>query len=130
MAEKLTIKEASLRLRVSQRVVRERINKGELKATRQLGPNGYFWEVELPDLGPDDGLDYLRQQAGQVTPWWWPVPNNTGQVHYLQNIGIEEIQPTYLCGLMSDNFWDARGHSESDRCPECLEKAKALHLPL
>lgn len=127
--ERLPIKEAALRLRVSQDVVRRRIRNGELKATRQLGPNGYFWEVEVPDVGSLDDLDYLREQGQQVTPWWWPNASKVGKVHYLENIGIEEIQPKYLCGLVSENFWDAKGHAESDRCPECVAAAKAQNLP-
>jgi len=129
--ERLPIKEAALRLRVSQDLVRERIRNGELQATRQLGPNGYFWEVELPeDYQQKEWDDILREQGQYLTPWWYPNPDKVGQIHYIASLEVEEIRPHYLCGLVSENFWDARGHAESDRCPECVAAAKAQKLPL
>lgn len=130
MVERLSIQEASLRLRVSQREVRRRIRDGELRGYRQAGPQGYYWEVELPEPGQADSDSYLREQAQSVTPWWWPTGQKTGKVHYVESLEVEEIRPHYLCGLASDNIWSAVGHSESDRCPKCVEIAKAKGLPL
>lgn len=129
--DRLPIKEAAQRLRVSQRVVRERIKRGELKASRQMGPEGHFWEVELPEnYEQQEWADILREQGAHVTPWWWPNEEKIGQVHYVASLEVEEIRPHYLCGLVSDNFWNAAGHAERDRCPECVAVAKAQNLPL
>lgn len=131
MVERLPIHEAALRLRVSQDVVRRRIRSGELKAYRQSGPQGNLWMVELPEgYGAEDDQAYLRDQGQRVPPWWWPTPDNRGMVHYVETLGVEEIQATFLCGLVSDNIWNAMGHSEGDRCPECLARAKSQNLPL
>jgi hypothetical protein len=130
MMEKLPIHEVALRLRVSQDVVRRRIRSGELKAYRQSGPQGNLWMVELPEGYGAEGEDaYLREQGERVTPWWWSHPAKTGKVHYVELLGVEEMQPTFLCGLVSDNIWNALGHSEEERCPECLAEAKAQDLP-
>ena len=131
MVERLSIKEAALLLRVSQDVVRQRIRDGKLKAERKLGSGGYFWEVELPeDYQAPEWDAILREQGQYVTPWWYPNPHKTGEVHYIVSLEVEEIRPHYLCGLLSDNFWDAKGHSEGDRCPECVAAAKAQNLPV
>jgi len=131
MMEKLPIHEVALRLRVSQDVVRSRIRSGELKAYRQSGPQGNLWVVELPEgYGVEEENAYLREQGQRVTPWWRSNPAKTGKVHYVELLGVEEMQPTFLCGLVSDNIWDAQGHTEEERCPECLARAKAQDLPL
>jgi hypothetical protein len=51
-------------------------------------------------------------------------------VHYVESIGIEEMIPTFLCGLVSENIWDANGHREDQRCPGCVEAARSRGLPL
>ena len=120
-----------MRLHVSQDVVRRRIRNGELRAFRQPGPRGYSWVVELPeDSQQEDAMSYLREQSQRVTPWWWPNPRKTGKVHYVESLGVEEITPQFLCGLVSENIWPALDHSESDRCPKCVAAAKEQDLPL
>ena len=131
MVERLPIHEVALRLRLSQDVVRRRIRSGELKAHRQSGPRGNLWLVELPEgYGAEEEKAYLREQGQRVTPWWWSNPAKTGKVHYVELLGVEEMQPTFLCGLVSDNIWNALGHTEEERCSECSTRAKAQDLPL
>ena len=56
--------------------------------------------------------------------------NKTGQVHYLENTGIENLEPDYLCGLRAENLWSSAGHTASQRCMECLMRATEQGLPL
>ena len=129
--ERVTIQEASYRLNVSRRTIRESIRSGELKAFREAGPRGEHWVVELPEAGwlDRDKKSYLA--LGDSLPkWWWPNGSNTGKVHYIEELGIEEIMPVFLCGLKSENIFNANGHPESDRCPKCLDAAKSLGLSL
>ena len=104
--ERLPIQEASLRLNVSQRTIRECIRNGELKAFRQAGPRGVQWVVELPEEGWLDRHKKSYLDLDQQLPhWWWPNESNTGKVHYIQDLGIEEIEPVYLCGYRSENIY-------------------------
>ena len=129
--EKVSIQEASQRLNISQRTVRECIHKGELRAYREPGPWGQRWVVELPEDGWVESFKAsLQDLAGGITPWWWPTSSKEGNVHYVEDLGIEEIEPRYLCGLVGDNVWDATGHTEEQRCPTCLGVAKERGLPL
>ena len=129
--ERVKIQEASLRLNVSQRTLRESIRSGELKAFRETGPNGEYWVVELPEEGWLDRHKKSYLELGQRMPqWWWSNESKTGKVHYIQELGIEEIEPVYLCGLRSENIWSATGHSKDDRCPACNETAQELGLLL
>ena len=131
LVERVTIQEASHRLNLSQADVRECIRKEELRAVREPGPRGQRWMVELPEDGWESSFKAsLRELSQQITPWWWPTEAMTGHVHYVQDLGIEEIEPLYLCGLRGDNVWDARRHTEEDRCPTCLEIAMQRGLPL
>ena len=129
--ERVKIQEASYRLNVSQRTIRESIRNGELKASRETGPQGEYWVVELPD---EDWLDRHKKsylELNQRLPqWWWANKSKTGKVHYIQDLGIEEIEPIYLCGLRSENIWSATGHSKEDRCPQCIAAAQERGLPL
>ncbi len=87
--------------------------------------------VELPEDGWVEGFKAsLQELASGITPWWWPDASKGGNVHYVQDLGIEEIEPRYLCGLVGNNVWDATGHSEEQRCPTCLDVAKEQGLPL
>ena len=104
---RVTIQEASYKLNLSQAVIRDCIRKGELQAFREEGPRGLRWVVELPADGWVEGF--------------------TASLH---DLGIEEIEPLYLCGLKGDNVWDATGHTQGDRCTECTEIAKEKGLPL
>ena len=128
--EKVTIQEASRRLNLSQAAIRESIRNGDLKATREPSPSGRRWMVEMPEDGWEHGFtSSLRNLAQSMTPWWWSNAQNTGFVHYVQDLGIEEIEPLYLCGLKGDNVWDAAGHTLEQRCPECADIAKERDLP-
>ena len=129
--ERVPIQEASLRLNVSQRTIRECIRDGELKAFRQAGPRGEQWVVELPEDGWLDPHKRSYLELNQrLTQWWWANEGKKGKVHYIQDLGIEEIEPVYLCGLRSENIWSATGHSEADRCPDCVKTANERELPL
>ena len=129
--EKVTIQEASHRLNLSQAVVRDCVRNGQLKAFREDGPRGQRWMVELPEDGwVDDFTASLHRMAGELTPWWWADAQKRGKVHYVEDLGIEEIEPLYLCGLKGENVWGADGHTEADRCPDCVTIAKTKGLPM
>ena len=129
--EKLTILEASRRLNISQRDIREHIRTGELKAERDPDSEHGRWLVVMPEDGWQDPFKaYLDELDSSITRWWWVNPNKTGSVHYLKSTGIENVEPDYLCGQTSDNLWSAAGHTEADRCLECLMKATEQGLPL
>jgi excisionase family DNA binding protein len=131
MVERVSIQEASLRLNVSQRTIRECIRNGELRAFRQAGPNGESWVVELPAEGwLDSAKKAYLELARRVPPWWWPNEHKNSKVHYVQDLGVEEIMPIFICGLRSENIWSATGHTEEDRCPNCLRVAKERGLPI
>lgn len=129
--ERISIQEASIRLNVSQRTIRESIRNGELKAFRQAGPRGEQWMVELPEDGWLDRHKKSYLELGNQLPkWWWANAAKTGKVHYIEELGIEEIMPVYLCGLKSENIWNAAGHTANDRCPKCVAAAQAQGRPL
>ena len=129
--EKVTIREASRRLNLSQAAIRESIRNGELKASRDKNATGgNRWMVEMPEDGWEHGFtSSLRNLALNMTPWWWSNEHKIGLVHYVGDLGIEEIEPLYLCGLKGDNVWDATGHTLEQRCPECAGIAKERDLP-
>ena len=127
--ERVSILEASRRLNISQASVRQHIRDGKLKAYREAGPGGKGWMVELPDDGWIDGQkESFIKMAQQTSPWWWPNAARTGPVHYVVDVGIEEIAPQFLCGLTSENIWDASQY-QVDRCPECRRIALERNLP-
>ncbi len=129
--ERVPIQEASLRLKVSQRTIRESIHNGELKAFREQGPRGQQWVVELPEEGwMDRHKRACLELADQLPKWWWANESSIGHVHYIEELGIEEIEPLYLCGFKSENIWSATGYSEESRCPKCVEIAVSRGLPL
>ena len=87
--------------------------------------------VELPEDGWVEAFTAsLRRMAGELTPWWWANAAKQGKVHYVEDMGIEEIEPLYLCGLKGENVWGADGHTEADRCPKCVSIATTKGLPL
>ena len=129
--EKLTIQEASRRLNISQRDIREYIRKGELKAERDTDSEHGRWLVVMPDDGWEDKFKtYLDELDSSITRWWWVNESKNGFVHYLENTGIENVEPEYLCGQPGENLWSSAGHTEADRCIECLMKATEQGLPL
>ena len=131
--EKVTIQEASRRLNVSQREIREFIRKGELKAEREEGSESGRWMVEMPEAGWEDPVKtFLNNMSENLTPWWWAT-KRTGErvrVHYLENMGIEEIMPDFLCGLRGESVYPATDHTQDQRCPNCVAAATNQGLPL
>ena len=129
--EKVTIQEASRRLNVSQRDIRGYIRRGTLQAERDPDSPSGRWLVELPGDGWEgDFKAFLKDMSSGQTPWWWAFEAKTGKVHYLLQVGIEEIMPDFLCGLRGENLYPADGHAPADRCPNCLGAATARGLPL
>jgi len=129
--EKLTILEASRRLNISQRDIREYIRTGELKAERDEESEHGRWLVVMPEDGWQDPFRvYLDDLNRSITRWWWANEQKVGFVHYLEATGIENVEPDYLCGQPSENLWSSAGHTLADRCIECLMKATEQGLPL
>ncbi len=128
----VSIQEASRRLNVSQDVIRRNIRQGELEAKRQPNSSGgTSWVVELPEAGwEDDFKHHIHDIARQVTPWWFPSKTQQGLVHYIESLGIEEVEPLFLCGLTSADVWPAVGQDPNDRCPACLTEVTKQGLPL
>ncbi len=71
MAE-LTIKQAAVRLGVTEVTIRRHINSGDLHAHQQPRPQGFTWVVELPDhedqpepapAQQDDGISTRVEEA-------------------------------------------------------------------
>ena len=132
MGEWVSIQEASRRLNVSQDAVRRYAREGRLAAKREPGENGRAaWVVELPEGEfEDDFKERIRGIAEALTPWWWSGPDKRANVHYVDGLGVEEIEALFMCGLMTDNIWAAVGHDPSQRCPECLEEVTRRGLPI
>lgn len=130
--EWVSIQEASRRLNVSQDVVRRYAREGKLPAKKRANANGgASWVVEIPDeRWEDDFKKHIHGIAQQLTPWWWPNESRTGEVHYVDGLGVEEVEALFLCGLMSDDIWPAVGHDASQRCVECLAEVEKRGLPL
>ncbi len=129
--EKLTIQDASRRLNISQRDVREYIRNGELKAERDPDSEHGRWLVVMPEDGWQDKFKtYLDQLDASITRWWWANEKKSGSVHYLESTGIENVEPEYLCGQRAENLWSSVGHAPGDRCLECLMRATEQGLPL
>jgi hypothetical protein len=130
--ERVSIQEASYRLNLSQAAIRQSIRDGQLKAYRQPGPSGRpTWVVELPEEGWTHATTAsLIEMSEGLSPWWWPDGNRAGKIHYVEDLGIEEIIPQFLCGLISQNIWTARDLAAEDLCPDCLAVVKERGLPL
>ena len=129
--ETVTIQEASRRLNVSQREIREYIRKGELKAVRGTASESGRWLVELPEEGWQDRFKlYLNDLSADQPVWWWAFETKRGRIHYLYNVGIEEIMPDFLCGLRGENLYPALDHDPADRCPNCLRLATEQGYPV
>ena len=129
--EEVTIQEASRRLNVSQDIIRQYVRDGKLKARRQTGETGKAWVVELPEEGwQDHHKEHINGLAKQLTPWWWNNDTQTGYVHYVDSLGIEEVTPVFMCGESGPDIWPAVGHSKDQRCPVCLERVIQAGMPL
>jgi hypothetical protein len=131
--ERVSIREASLRLHMPQSDIRRCIQDGELKAYRQTCPDGRFtWVVELPEEGWTSAAMAI-EMGRSFSPWGWADRDRAGNVHYVEVFSTsawEEIFPKFLCGLTSDNVWLAEELSQEDLCPQCLMEAKVRDLPL
>ncbi|MFQ6027743.1 MAG: helix-turn-helix domain-containing protein [Dehalococcoidia bacterium] len=130
--ERVTIREASHRLRLSRASIRECIRNGELKAYRENGPNDRpTWVVELPEEGwSSAATDHELNRT--FSPWWWSNLERTGEIHYVEAINTsayEEIVPKFLCGIDGANIWSAVNLVESQLCPDCLSQARERDLP-
>ena len=128
----VSIQEASRTLNVSQHEIRRYAREGRLQAKREPNANGgTSWVVLLPEEGWED--DFKREigsLAKVITPWWWPTFARDGEVHYVESLGIEEVEPVFLCGFKSNDIFPATGHREEQRCPECLVQVEKLGLPM
>jgi hypothetical protein len=78
----------------------------------------------------DDFKAQIGGLAKVITPWWWPTAARDGDVHYVESLGIEEVEPIFLCGLKSNDIFPATGHSWEQRCAVCLEQVEKLGLPM
>lgn len=130
---RVTIQEASRILNVSQDVIRRNVRDGKLRAAREGGPNGTRWMVDIPENAEDYSDDFkedIHALARTLTPWWYDNPRRQGVIHYLESLGIEEVEPFFLCGAKGDDIWPATGHNASERCPACLLEVQAQALPM
>ena len=130
--EKVTIREASLRLRISTASVRECIRRGELVAARETMPDGRVgWVVELPEDGWMSEATTAELNR-EFCPWWWGNQDRTGSIHYVESLAAsswEETVPRFLCGEEGDNIWAATDLSEELLCLECQMVAIEQGLP-
>ncbi len=131
--ERVSIQEASRRLRISTASVRECIRGGELNASREPGSNGRpgGWLVELPAAGWVSAATAAELNR-DFSPWWWANPEHSGEIHYVESLAAsswEETVPRFLCGYESDNIWAAPELPELSLCLECQMQAIERGLP-
>jgi hypothetical protein len=131
--ERVSIPEASRRLRITATSIRQCIRDGELNAYRLPGPDGRLaWVVELPAEGWTSAAMILEMERS-FSPWWWADANRSESVHYVKDLAtsaFEEIVPRFLCGLISEGIFTANDVPGEELCPECLAEARMLGLPL
>ena len=130
--ERVTIREASQRLRISTAMVRECIRGGELKAVREPRSNGGAgWMVELPEDGwVSEAVAF--EMSREFSPWWWGTQDKTGYIHYVESLSAsswEETVPQFLCGEIGDNIWAATDLIQEQLCLECQMRAMEQGLP-
>ena len=78
---RVTIQEASRILNVSQDVIRKDVRNGKLTASKEGGPGGSRWMVDIPDNVDDYADDFkenIHALARTLTPWWYDNPSATG----------------------------------------------------
>lgn len=131
--ERVSIQEASRRLRISTASVRECIRSGELNAHRADADNGRRggWLVELPAAGWVSAATTAELNR-DFSPWWWANPEHSGEIHYVESLAAsswEETVPKFLCGYESDNIWAALELPEPSLCLECQMRAIERGLP-
>lgn len=130
---RVTIQEASRMLNVSQDVIRRNVREGKLTASKEGGPSGTRWLVDIPERAEDYADDFkegIHALARTLTPWWYDNPRRQGFAHYLESLGIEEVEPFFLCGLRGEDIWPATGHQEGDRCQACVLEVMGQGLPM
>ena len=131
--EKVSILEASRRLRIPTSGIRECIQAGELKAERATWPDGRTsWVVEMPEEGWTSSA-IAAELDRPMSPWWWGNAERSGKIHYVQDLfasPYEEVIPRFLCGYEGENIWAASSLTEELLCPECLVEAGNRGLPL
>lgn len=116
-------------LNVSQSVIRKDVRDGKLQASK----DGTRWMVDVPDNVEDYSDDFkegIHALAQTLTPWWFDNPRKEGVVHYLESLGIEEVEPIFLCGVKGNDIWPATGHESWQRCPECILEVHDQGLPM
>ena len=126
---RVTIQEASRMLNVSQSVIRQNVRDGKLQASK----DGSRWMVDVPDNVDDYSDDFkegIHALAQSLTPWWYDNPRREGVIHYLESLGIEEVEPIFLCGVKGEDIWPATGHETWQRCPECVLEVTDQGLPM
>ncbi len=130
--ERVSIREASLRLRISVSSIRACIRQGELTAVREDGPDGRaVWLVELPAEGWISAATAVELNR-DFCPWWWGKQDRSGNIHYVESLSAsswEETVPRFLCGEEGDNIWAATDLSEELLCLECQMRAIERNLP-
>lgn len=130
--ERVTIREASQRLRISTAMVRDCIRGGELKAFREIrADGGAGWLVELPEDGWVSEAISL-ELSREFNPWWWGTQDKTGYIHYVESLAAsswEETVPQFLCGEVGDNIWAATDLLQESLCLECQMRAMEQNLP-
>ena len=67
MAVRATIREAALRLGVSQDTIRRRMRRGELQGVKVETPQGYTWYLDLPDDEPHQEPQAEGQRASTIS---------------------------------------------------------------
>ena len=130
--ERVTIREASQRLKISTAMVRECIRGGELKAVRETrSDGGAGWLVELPEDGwVSEAIAF--ELSREFSPWWWGTLDKTGYIHYVESLSAsswEETVPKFLCGEIGDNIWAATDLRQELLCLECQMRAMEQGLP-
>ncbi len=130
--ERVTIREASQRLRISTAMVRDCIRGGELKAFRETrADGGVGWVVELPEEGwVSDAIAVELNR--DFSPWWWGTQDKSGYIHYVESLAAsswEETVPRFLCGEVGDNIWAATELRQESLCLECQMRAMEQGLP-
>ena len=130
--ERVTIREASQRLRISTAMVRECSRGGELKAVRETrSDGGAGWLVELPEDGwVSEAIAF--ELSREFSPWWWGTLDKTGYIHYVESLSAsswEETVPKFLCGEIGDNIWAATDLRQELLCLECQMRAMEQGLP-
>ena len=130
--ERVTIREASQRLRIPTSMVRDCIRGGELKAVREAQADGRMsWVVELPEEGWVSEAT-AEEMNREFCPWWWGNLDRTGYIHYVESLSAsswEETVPRFLCGEEGDNIWAATELAEEQLCLECQMRAIEQGLP-